>query len=138
MDETATPADLVPELTAGGGSEGSSGGVGDFGDEGFAYARADGRATVTGSGGRGLLTGAARPVRVRPARAADSRWPSRGLVPDLADTGPYGEIAAYLSVHRGAEGAAYRTLSYFNGREGGDAVHVRRQPAWLAGIWGSG
>ncbi|MFE7929333.1 acetylxylan esterase [Streptomyces sp. NPDC057456] len=57
-----------------------------------------------------------------------------GLVPDLAavlvtapllcgirralaltDTGPYGEIATYLSVHRGAEEAAYRTLSYLEG-----------------------
>ncbi|WP_108987587.1 acetylxylan esterase [Streptomyces coelicoflavus] len=107
---------------------------------------------------------------------------------DLTDAGPYGEIAAYLSVHRGAERAAYRTLSYlegasfarraqapahfgvglrdtvcppsgayaafnrygelsgaeprkeihaypFNGHEGGDAVHVRRQLGWLAGVW---
>ncbi|NHI06480.1 hypothetical protein STPH2_1843 [Streptomyces sp. KO7888] len=106
---------------------------------------------------------------------------------DLTDAGPYGEIAAYLSVHRGAERAAYRTLSYlegvsfarrahapahfgvglrgtvcppsgayaafnrygelsgavprkeihaypFNGHEGGDAVHVRRQLGWLAGV----
>ncbi|MGW0575300.1 acetylxylan esterase [Streptomyces sp. NPDC002920] len=103
---------------------------------------------------------------------------------DLTDAGPYGEIAAYLAVHRGAEEAAYRTLSYiegisfarrahapahfgtglrdtvcppsgayaafnhygessgadprkeihaypFNGHEGGDAVHVRRQLDWL-------
>ncbi|MFJ8715736.1 acetylxylan esterase [Streptomyces violaceus] len=110
---------------------------------------------------------------------------------DLTDTGPYGEIAAYLSVHRGAEREAYRTLSYmegisfarrasaaahfgvglrdtvcppsgvygafnrygelagaetearkeihaypFNGHEGGDAVHVRRQLGWLAGVIG--
>ncbi|MEU0458425.1 acetylxylan esterase, partial [Streptomyces sp. NPDC006129] len=34
---------------------------------------------------------------------------------DLTDAGPYGEIAAYLSVHRGAEHAAYRTLSYVEG-----------------------
>ena len=34
---------------------------------------------------------------------------------DLTDAGPYGEIAAYLSVHRGAEEAAYRTLSYVEG-----------------------
>ncbi|MGP4007818.1 acetylxylan esterase [Streptomyces sp. 4N124] len=34
---------------------------------------------------------------------------------DLADTGPYGEIVAYLTVHRGAEQAAYRTLSYLEG-----------------------
>ncbi|MEU0198036.1 MULTISPECIES: acetylxylan esterase [unclassified Streptomyces] len=34
---------------------------------------------------------------------------------DLTDAGPYGEIAAYLSVHRGAEQAAYRTLSYVEG-----------------------
>lgn len=34
---------------------------------------------------------------------------------DLTDAGPYGEIAAYLSVHRGAERAAYRTLSYLEG-----------------------
>ncbi|MEU0447989.1 acetylxylan esterase [Streptomyces tendae] len=107
---------------------------------------------------------------------------------DLTDVGPYGEIAAYLSVHRGAERAAYRTLSYlegvsfarrahaqahfgvglrdtvcppsgayaafnrygelsgaaprteihaypFNGHEGGDAVHVRRQLGWLARVW---
>ncbi|MCQ4207529.1 acetylxylan esterase [Streptomyces longispororuber] len=106
---------------------------------------------------------------------------------DLTDDGPYGEIAAYLAVHRGAEDAAYRTLSYvegisfarraraplhlgvglrdtvcppsgayaayhrygeltgeapereihaypFNGHEGGDAVHVRRQLAWLRGV----
>ncbi|MEV5440206.1 acetylxylan esterase [Streptomyces sp. NPDC052682] len=106
---------------------------------------------------------------------------------DLTDTGPYGEIAAYLSVHRGAEEAAYRTLAYvegisfarraqapahfgvglrdtvcppsgayaafhrygelsgaeprtelhaypFNGHEGGDAVHVRRQLDWLGGL----
>ncbi|MFE9701967.1 acetylxylan esterase [Streptomyces sp. NPDC005930] len=109
---------------------------------------------------------------------------------DLTDAGPYGEIAAYLSVHRGAESAAYRTLSYlegvsfarrarapahfgvglrdtvcppsgayaafnrygersgaeprkeihaypFNGHEHGDAVHVRRQLAWLAEIAGA-
>ncbi|MGX1559987.1 acetylxylan esterase [Streptomyces sp. NPDC055506] len=133
-----------------------------------------------------------------------------GLVPDLAallvtapllcgirralhltDAGPYGEIAAYLSVHRGAEREAYRTLSYmegisfarrasapahfgvglrdtvcppsgaygafnvygesagaaagpvkeihaypFNGHEGGDAVHVRRQLGWVVGVVG--
>ncbi|MCK8435086.1 acetylxylan esterase [Streptomyces sp. D2-8] len=34
---------------------------------------------------------------------------------DLTDAGPYGEIAAYLSVHRGAEQAARRTLSYVEG-----------------------
>jgi cephalosporin-C deacetylase len=34
---------------------------------------------------------------------------------DLTDAGPYGEIAAYLSVHRGAERSAYRTLSYVEG-----------------------
>ncbi|MEU0059592.1 acetylxylan esterase [Streptomyces sp. NPDC006334] len=34
---------------------------------------------------------------------------------DLTDAGPYGEIAAYLGVHRGAERAAYRTLSYVEG-----------------------
>ncbi|WP_037671925.1 acetylxylan esterase [Streptomyces griseus] len=34
---------------------------------------------------------------------------------DLTDAGPYGEIAAYLSVHRGAEHDAYRTLSYLEG-----------------------
>ncbi|MFK4101237.1 acetylxylan esterase [Streptomyces sp. NPDC019531] len=57
-----------------------------------------------------------------------------GLVPDLAavlvtapflcgirralgltDASPYGEITAYLSVHRGAEEAAYRTLAYMEG-----------------------
>ncbi|GAA4322842.1 acetylxylan esterase [Streptomyces venetus] len=106
---------------------------------------------------------------------------------DLTDAGPYGEIAAYLSVHRGAERDAWRTLSYvegvsfarraqapahfgvglrdvvcppsgvyaafnrygdlagadprreihaypFNGHEGGDAVHVRRQLDWVAGV----
>lgn len=106
---------------------------------------------------------------------------------DLTDDGPYGEIAAYLAVHRGAETAAYRTLSYlegasfarrahapahfgvglrdtvcppsgayaayhrygeltgsdpvreihaypYNGHEGGEAAHVRRQLAWLRGI----
>ncbi|MEU9396004.1 acetylxylan esterase [Streptomyces sp. NPDC048324] len=108
---------------------------------------------------------------------------------DLTDAGPYGEIAAYLAVHRGAETAAYRTLSYvegisfarrahapahfgvglrdtvcppsgayaafnryaeqsgadprkeiraypYNGHEGGDAVHVRRQLDWLAALPG--
>ncbi|MFF4833054.1 acetylxylan esterase [Streptomyces sp. NPDC001315] len=103
---------------------------------------------------------------------------------DLTDASPYGEITAYLSVHRGSEQAAYRTLAYlegisfarrahapahfgvglrdtvcppsgayaafnryadltgadprkeihaypFNGHEGGDAVHVRRQLLWL-------
>ncbi|MFC8422133.1 acetylxylan esterase [Streptomyces sp. NPDC057236] len=108
---------------------------------------------------------------------------------DLTDVPPYGEITAYLSVHRGAEEAAYRTLSYvegvsfarrahapahfgvglrdtvcppsgayaafnryaertagdpakvlhaypFNGHEGGDAVHVRRQLDWLASLLG--
>lgn len=34
---------------------------------------------------------------------------------DLTDASPYGEISAYLSVHRGAEQAAYRTLSYMEG-----------------------
>jgi cephalosporin-C deacetylase len=106
---------------------------------------------------------------------------------DLTDAPPYGEIIAYLSVHRGAEAAAHRTLSYvegvsfarrahapahfgvglrdtvcppsgayaafnrygelgganplkeiraypYNGHEGGDAVHVRRQLDWLAGV----
>ncbi|MGW1612995.1 acetylxylan esterase [Streptomyces sp. NPDC002285] len=104
---------------------------------------------------------------------------------DLTDAGPYGEIATYLSVHRGAERAAYDTLAHiegisfarrahapahfgvglrdtvcppsgtygafnhyaelsgadprkeihpypFNGHEGGDAMHVRRQLDWLA------
>ncbi|MDL5204355.1 acetylxylan esterase [Streptomyces sp. ALI-76-A] len=106
---------------------------------------------------------------------------------DLTDAPPYGEITAYLSVHRGAEQAAYRTLSYlegvsfarrarapahfgvglrdtvcppsgayaafnrygeltgadprreihaypYNGHEGGDAVHVRRQLDWVAEV----
>ncbi|MFI6207708.1 acetylxylan esterase [Streptomyces sp. NPDC051041] len=110
---------------------------------------------------------------------------------DLTDAGPYGEITAYLAVHRGAERAAYRTLAYlegvsfarrahapahfgvglrdtvcppsgaygawnrygeltgteprkeihaypFNGHEGGDAVHVRRQLFWLATVLGAG
>ncbi|MET7814688.1 alpha-glucuronidase [Streptomyces sp. NPDC005395] len=74
VDETAAPADLVLELTAGGGSEGGSGGgsggIGDFGDEGFAYARADGRATVTASGGRGLLYGLFHVVRLGEAAFA--------------------------------------------------------------------
>ncbi|MFD8224048.1 acetylxylan esterase [Streptomyces massasporeus] len=34
---------------------------------------------------------------------------------DLTDAGPYGEIAAYLAVHRDAEDAARRTLSYVEG-----------------------
>ncbi|MEU1918154.1 acetylxylan esterase [Streptomyces massasporeus] len=34
---------------------------------------------------------------------------------DLTDAGPYGEIADYLAVHRGAEDAACRTLSYVEG-----------------------
>ncbi|MFI8932725.1 acetylxylan esterase [Streptomyces sp. NPDC053474] len=34
---------------------------------------------------------------------------------DLTDDGPYGDIAAYLAVHRGAVDAAYRTLSYVEG-----------------------
>ncbi len=108
---------------------------------------------------------------------------------DLTDADPYGEIAAYLSVHRGAEQDAYRTLSFvegvsfarrarapahfgvglrdtvcppsgayaafnrygelsgtglrkeihaypFNGHEGGDAVHVRRQLLWLRTVLG--
>ncbi len=108
---------------------------------------------------------------------------------DLTDLPPYGEITAYLSVHRGAETAARRTLSYvegisfarrahapahfgvglrdtvcppsgtyaafnryaelspaapetvlhaypFNGHEGGDAVHVRRQLDWLGRVLG--
>ncbi|WP_371564827.1 acetylxylan esterase [Streptomyces canus] len=103
---------------------------------------------------------------------------------DLTDASPYGEISAYLSVHRGTQEAAYRTLAYmegvsfarraaapahfgvglrdtvcppsgayaafnrygeltgadprkeihaypYNGHEGGDAVHVRRQLDWL-------
>ncbi|MEV5340632.1 acetylxylan esterase [Streptomyces sp. NPDC052676] len=106
---------------------------------------------------------------------------------DLTDDGPYGEISAYLAVHRGAETAALRTLSYvegvsfarratapahfgvglrdtvcppsgayaayhrygeltdpdprrelhaypFNGHEGGEAAHVRRQLDWLGGL----
>ncbi|GAA3159762.1 acetylxylan esterase [Streptomyces virens] len=110
---------------------------------------------------------------------------------DLTDLPPYGEITAYLAVHRGAEEAAHRTLSYlegvsfarrahapahfgvglrdtvcppsgayaafnryaertaadpvkvlhaypFNGHEGGDAVHVRRQLDWLAEVFGNG
>ncbi len=108
---------------------------------------------------------------------------------DLTDASPYGEISAYLSVHRGTEEAAYRTLSYvegisfarratapahfgvglrdtvcppsgayaafhhygeqtgadprkeihaypYNGHEGGDAVHVRRQLDWLVEVLG--
>ncbi|GAB7105075.1 acetylxylan esterase [Streptomyces phaeofaciens JCM 4814] len=34
---------------------------------------------------------------------------------DLTDAAPYGEITAYLAVHRGAEQAAHRTLSYLEG-----------------------
>ncbi|RRR69414.1 acetylxylan esterase [Streptomyces sp. RP5T] len=34
---------------------------------------------------------------------------------DLTDASPYGEIGAYLSVHRGVEEPAYRTLSYMEG-----------------------
>jgi cephalosporin-C deacetylase len=109
---------------------------------------------------------------------------------DLTDAAPYGEITAYLAVHRDAERAAYDTLSYlegmsfarrahapahfgvglrdtvcppsgaygafnryaelsgarprkeihaypFNGHEGGDAVHVRRQLDWLAEVLGA-
>jgi cephalosporin-C deacetylase len=108
---------------------------------------------------------------------------------DLTDAPPYGEISAYLAVHRDAVTAAHRTLSYvegisfarrahapvhfgvglrdtvcppsgayaayhrygelsgadprkeiraypYNGHEGGDAPHVRRQLDWLAGVFG--
>ncbi len=34
---------------------------------------------------------------------------------DLTDASPYGEISAYLSVHRGAEEAVHHTLSYVEG-----------------------
>jgi cephalosporin-C deacetylase len=34
---------------------------------------------------------------------------------ELTDASPYGEISAYLSVHRGLEEAAYRTLAYMEG-----------------------
>ena len=40
---------------------------------------------------------------------------------DLTDAAPYGEIVAYLSVHRGAEDAVRRTLSYV------DAVNFARR-----------
>ncbi|MEU3254570.1 acetylxylan esterase [Streptomyces sp. NPDC006997] len=106
---------------------------------------------------------------------------------ELSDEGPYGEIAAYLAVHRGAERSAHRTLAYlegvsfarrahapahfgvglrdrvcppsgayaayhrygeltgteprreihaypYNGHEGGDAAHVRRQLDWAAEV----
>ncbi|TDB69324.1 acetylxylan esterase [Micromonospora sp. KC721] len=108
---------------------------------------------------------------------------------ELTDASPYGEIAQYLAVHREAEEAVRRTLSYvdgvafarrasapaqfgiglrdtvcppstgfaaynqyaaatgcsepparemhiypFNGHEGGEAVHVRRQLRWLASV----
>ncbi|MEZ0161472.1 acetylxylan esterase [Streptomyces griseorubens] len=109
---------------------------------------------------------------------------------DLTDASPYGEITAYLAVHRGAEEAVHRTLSYvegisfarraqapahfgvglrdtvcppsgayaafnryaeltgsqeekvlhaypFNGHEGGDAVHVRRQLGWARAVLGA-
>ncbi|RZT78950.1 cephalosporin-C deacetylase [Micromonospora violae] len=107
----------------------------------------------------------------------------------LTDLAPYGEIARYLAVHREAEEAVWRTLSYvdavsfarratapaqfgvgqrdtvcpprtafaaynhygaangrpvpperqmhvypFNGHEGGEAVHVRRQLCWLDSV----
>ncbi|MGI5520411.1 acetylxylan esterase [Micromonospora sp. CA-259024] len=104
----------------------------------------------------------------------------------LSDAAPYGEIARYLAVHREAEDAVRRTLSYvdavsfarratapahfgiglrdtvcppatgfaaynhygaaagrpvremhvylFNGHEGGEAVHVRRQLRWLDSV----
>ncbi|MBT3162788.1 acetylxylan esterase [Streptomyces sp. Vc74B-19] len=109
---------------------------------------------------------------------------------DLTDLPPYGEISAYLAVHRGAEEAAHRTLGHvegisfarrahapahfgvglrdtvcppsgtyaafnryaelsggrpskvlhaypYNGHEGGDAVHVRRQLGWARKVLGS-
>ncbi|MER7742789.1 acetylxylan esterase [Streptomyces sp. NPDC096538] len=109
---------------------------------------------------------------------------------DLTDLPPYGEISAYLAVHRGAEEAAHRTLGHvegisfarrahapahfgvglrdtvcppsgtyaafnryaelsgdrpskilhaypYNGHEGGDAVHVRRQLGWAREVLGS-
>lgn len=34
---------------------------------------------------------------------------------DLTDASPYGEITAYLAVHRGAAAAAYRTLAHLEG-----------------------
>ncbi|GAA1647622.1 acetylxylan esterase [Actinoplanes couchii] len=40
---------------------------------------------------------------------------------DLTDTSPYGEIAGYLSVHRGAGPAVWTTLGYFDG------VHFARR-----------
>ncbi|PYC70765.1 acetylxylan esterase [Micromonospora arborensis] len=107
----------------------------------------------------------------------------------VSDPAPYGEIARYLAVHRDAEDAVWRTLSYvdgvsfarratapahfgiglrdtvcpprtgfaaynqygaaarlpvpparemhvypFNGHEGGEAVHVRRQLRWLDSV----
>lgn len=43
---------------------------------------------------------------------------------DLTDAGPYGEIAAYLSVHRGAERAAYDTLAHMEGISFGRRAHA--------------
>ncbi|MYS76943.1 alpha-glucuronidase, partial [Streptomyces sp. SID5926] len=64
LREDAAPADadLVLELTAG-GADGFDD-VGAFGDEGFGYVREGGRATVTASGGRGLLYGLFHVVRL--------------------------------------------------------------------------
>jgi cephalosporin-C deacetylase len=47
---------------------------------------------------------------------------------DLTQAAPYGEIATYLSVHRGATEAVYRTLSYVDGvafaRRGRAPLHL--------------
>ncbi len=76
----------------------------------------------------------ARVVAVGNSQGGALALATAGLVPDLAalictapllchlqraieitDAGPYGEIVNYLAVHRGAEQAARRTLSYVDG-----------------------
>lgn len=51
-----------------------------------------------------------------------------GRAINLTDQSPYGEIARYLAVHRGAEDSVRRTLSYVDGvnfaRRAGAPVHV--------------
>ena len=74
------------------------------------------RVTVTGgSQGGGLTLAAAGLVGGLAAAMPDVPFLShyRRAV-DVTDSLPYGEIVAYLHVHRGAEAAAFRTLSYFD------------------------
>ncbi|MFI5797599.1 alpha-glucuronidase [Streptomyces sp. NPDC051677] len=133
-DASGDPYDLVLRLARPTAADAGAGGsIGDLGDEGFAYERADGTAMVTAAGQRGLLYGLFHVVRLgeeafRGARAREVHRPATAL--RMLDH--WDNVAVHPVMGQVERGYAGGSLFWRDGRPSGDWERVRAYGRLLA------